>query len=201
MERPYHHGNLRSALIAEGVRLARAGGPAAVTIRDLARATGVSPSAAYRHFPDVDHILAEISRTARQELATAMIDACRAVPGTGDAARDALSEFAAMGEAYIRYGIAESNMFDTAFVPCEAQPDEPESPSAWEVLCRALDDLVEVGLLSAERRVDAPLIAWATVHGMASILSRRAIPDTSSDEQATWAAVSAVQRALELPGE
>jgi AcrR family transcriptional regulator len=199
MNRPYHHGNLRAALIAEGVSLARSGGPVALTIRDLARVTGVSPSAAYRHFPDVDHLLAEISRTARQELAEAMLDESRALPRLSDPRIEALRDFAAIGEAYIRYALRESNMFETAFMPCEAAPVEAEVPSAWEVLESALDRLMEVGLLSAARREDAPLVAWATVHGMASILSRRAVPVDVGEERAITAAIIAVQKALELP--
>jgi AcrR family transcriptional regulator len=59
-QRAYHHGSLGPALIAAGLEAAREGGPSALTIRDLARRAGVSPAAAYRHFPDLDHLVAEV---------------------------------------------------------------------------------------------------------------------------------------------
>ena len=62
----YHHGSLRAALLEAGLRIAAAKGPAALQLRDLAKAEGVSASAVYRHFPDLAHLSAEISRLVRE---------------------------------------------------------------------------------------------------------------------------------------
>jgi AcrR family transcriptional regulator len=51
-ERSYHHGDLRSALIEAGLRHLESGGEADISLRQLARETGVSATAVYRHFPD-----------------------------------------------------------------------------------------------------------------------------------------------------
>jgi AcrR family transcriptional regulator len=56
----YHHGNLRPALVETAVELARATGPEGVVLREVARQTGVSHNAAYRHFADRDELLAEL---------------------------------------------------------------------------------------------------------------------------------------------
>jgi AcrR family transcriptional regulator len=173
-DRPYHHGNLRAALIQAGVEQARSGGPAALSVRDLARVTHVSPSAAYRHFPDLDHLLAEVSRCARQELAAAMLQARTAVAGAGPEAE--LARFQAIGEAYIRFAVGHPHLFDTAFMSCLAKPLEVDEPSAWAVLESSLDALVQAGLLAPPRRLRAPLVAWSFVHGAASILVRQALP-------------------------
>jgi AcrR family transcriptional regulator len=47
---PYHHGNLRHALVQASTELARDGGPSAIVLREAARRVGVSANAAYRHF-------------------------------------------------------------------------------------------------------------------------------------------------------
>jgi len=45
----FHHGDLRNALMAAGIEMARVGGPDAVILREATRQAGVSPNAAYRH--------------------------------------------------------------------------------------------------------------------------------------------------------
>jgi AcrR family transcriptional regulator len=67
--RAYHHGDLRRALIDEGLTLARTGGPVAVTLREATRAVGVSPNAAYRHFADRDTLVHAVAREAQLALA------------------------------------------------------------------------------------------------------------------------------------
>ena len=190
--RPYHHGNLRAALLDAGVELARRGGPGSLALRDLARAAGVSASAVYRHFPDADHLVAEVAGRARRELAAAMIAGRNAIPPSTPAASRA--RFEAIGEAYIRFAIREAPLFETAFMLVEAVPSEPEVPSAWQVLTDGLDELVAAGLLAPPRRDEAPLVAWGAVHGVASILARRVLPlDMDADEaiRLTLAAVAA----------
>ena len=65
--RPYHHGDLRNALIEAGLRLLDARGPDGAQddpgLREVAREVGVSPTAIYRHFPD-KHALKSALATA-----------------------------------------------------------------------------------------------------------------------------------------
>jgi len=75
----YHHGNLRDALLKEAVELGREGGPAAVGIRELARRTGVSPTAAYRHFTDRDDLLRAVAGVGITELEEYMLRTQRRV--------------------------------------------------------------------------------------------------------------------------
>ncbi len=49
---PYHHGNLRQALIEATVGLVAESGVEGVTIREVARRAGVSSGAPFRHFRD-----------------------------------------------------------------------------------------------------------------------------------------------------
>ena len=73
--RPYHHGNLRRALLDEALATIRAEGVDAVTLREIGARLGVSRTALYRHFADKRALLAAVStegfRTLRQQLVTA----------------------------------------------------------------------------------------------------------------------------------
>src|SRR5258705_9177027 len=55
--RPYHHGNLRSALLAHAERALSEGGAGELSLRELAREAGVSHAAPRRHFPDKQALL------------------------------------------------------------------------------------------------------------------------------------------------
>src|SRR4029077_4955788 len=57
---PYHHGNLRETLLQGAVRVIAEWGPAAFTLREVARRAGVSHNAPYRHFRDKDALLAAV---------------------------------------------------------------------------------------------------------------------------------------------
>ena len=58
--RPYHHGNLREALIEAAVGLIGETGPQGFSLAEAARRAGVSPAAPYRHFKGRDDLLVEI---------------------------------------------------------------------------------------------------------------------------------------------
>ena len=100
MARPtYHHGDLRRALVTTALELVRAGGPDAVTIREVARRVEVSPAAIYRHFPDREALVAEVARVARGDLARRMLAELQAVDGAP--ARSARSDVCSRSGAAI----------------------------------------------------------------------------------------------------
>src|SRR5437764_15273216 len=55
--RPYHHGDLSRALVDAARRILEAEGPAALSLRAVAREAGVSPAAPYHHFKDKTELL------------------------------------------------------------------------------------------------------------------------------------------------
>lgn len=64
----YHHGDLRAALLKAAARILEAGGPEAISLRDLARGADVSHNAPYRHFPDREALLAALSEEGYAQL-------------------------------------------------------------------------------------------------------------------------------------
>jgi AcrR family transcriptional regulator len=187
---PYHHGDLRNALLATATELASESGPAAVTVRESARRIGVSPSAAYRHFADQADLLAAVATGVLRDLAARMRAAVAAVGDTGVPPLDALTRFRAVGLAYVDYALEAPGLYRTGYAPGAVLPgtaDNAAGPRAAEpraagtraaetpdhpywILAEALDDLVAEGVLAPERRLHAEVAAWAGVHGLAMLV-------------------------------
>ncbi|SPM30591.1 hypothetical protein MTAB308_4100, partial [Mycobacterium terramassiliense] len=172
----YHHGNLRQALLEHAVELARSGGPDAVVLRDVQRMAGVSNSAAYRHYADRDALLAAVTEYAETRLADAMVARLNALPRRGSTAKRALARLRATGQGYIDFALAEPGLFRTVFThrrPARGghsrQPDDSgavRERHTFQVLVRCVDDLVDAGVVSPDRRDGLDEAAWAAVHGL-----------------------------------
>jgi AcrR family transcriptional regulator len=172
----YRHGDLRRALLAAGIELARADGPDAVVLREATRRAGVSPAAAYRHFADRRALLHAVCASALSALAVAIEEELAALPPESAPIAAAHARLRAVGTGYLRFARAEPGLFQTAFAVPEAVrgPGSVTGPgssglSPFQLLSVALDDLVAAGALPPERRPNAEFLAWSAVHGLAML--------------------------------
>ena len=76
----YHHGELRSALIEAAVDILATSGMENLSLRVLARATGVTQAAPYSHFRNKDDLLAAVAETGFQRLALQMAEEATGQP-------------------------------------------------------------------------------------------------------------------------
>ena len=175
----FRHGDLRRALLDAGVALAREGGPGAIVLREATRRAGVVPNAAYRHFESRQALLEAVRAAALAALACAIeaeIDAVQQLP---DPRRRARAAFRGVGLGYLRFARREPGLFRTAFAarPFDVHESAVQDDAArgasgmdpFELLCHALDGLVQAGVLPAARRPGAEFMAWSAVHGMAML--------------------------------
>jgi AcrR family transcriptional regulator len=173
--RPYHHGNLKAALVEAAVARARLDGPDGLGLRDIAADVGVAPSAAYRHVRDRDHLVTLVAQAAREELARNMRAAIDRVIATGDEEFDAVARLMACGRGYVSFATESPLLFRTAFLHSGCLPDRADDPNGEAELGTCLDDLVTVGLLEPENRRDAATLAWSAVHGLGALLADQAM--------------------------
>ena len=175
----FRHGDLWRALLDAGVALAREGGPGAIVLREATRRAGVVPNAAYRHFESRQALLEAVRAAALAALARAIEAEIDAVQYLGDPRRRARAAFRGVGLGYLRFARREPGLFRTAFAarPFDVheravQDDAARGASGmdpFELLCHALDGLVQAGVLPAARRPGAEFMAWSAVHGMAML--------------------------------
>jgi AcrR family transcriptional regulator len=165
--RPYHHGNLRRALLDEALATIRAEGVERLTLREIGARVGVSRTALYRHFADKRALLAAVAtegfRTLRQELVSAWEEG-----GRGDAA------FNSMGVAYVRFAVANPSYYRVmfgGFVDPKAQEAElaAEAEGAFQALVHAIATLQHDALFHRDDTVLMARFVWALVHGVAML--------------------------------
>ena len=173
----YRHGDLRQALLAAGLEMAREGGPDAVVLREATRRAGVSPNAAYRHFADRSELVEAVSDAAQALVAGAIETEWDAVPAALSAEEAAHAHLRAVGRGYLGFARDEPGLFRAAFtVPGDLElalsPEKagPGGRTSFQLLGTALDELVDVGALPPERRPGAEFSAWSAVHGLAMLV-------------------------------
>jgi AcrR family transcriptional regulator len=105
--KPYHHGDLRRALIEAALRLAEEGGAEQVSVREAARRAGVSAGAPFRHFETRDALMTAVAEEAQRRF-RAEIDVALAEAPAGDSLR----RFRAFGLAYLRWAMRNPAHFE-----------------------------------------------------------------------------------------
>src|SRR5919201_1889964 len=119
--RPYHHGDLPRVLLDTATQAILEVGPAAVSLRDLARRAGVSHAAPAYHFGDKAGLLTAVAADGFERLGAALREA---YARTGS--------FLEVGVAYVRFAVSHRAHFEVMFRPELYRPDDPELIRARE---------------------------------------------------------------------
>ena len=106
---PYHHGNLRAALLDASFTLLAEQGLSEFSVAKVARAVGVSTASPYRHFADRDALLDAVAEQAAVELA----DRIRA--DVAAAGQDPVERFAVTAGTYVRFVVERGAGLDVIF--------------------------------------------------------------------------------------
>ncbi len=173
MAHAYHHGNLRRTLLDAALALFAERGAFDFTLRELARAAGVTHNAPYRHFAGK----AELLEALRGEGFTALAASARAA--LGSAGDDPRRRVRALGDAYLRFAIAEPHRFRLMLHnPLESAEDPVAGQgTAFAVLRETLEEARQGGVVRRDLSArELALSAWALVHGLSSLMVAGQIP-------------------------
>ncbi|GAB3114780.1 TetR/AcrR family transcriptional regulator [Janibacter alkaliphilus] len=167
---PYHHGNLRQALLDAALELLVETPATRLSLRQVARAAGVSHGAPYHHFADKDALVAACGTESLRRLAAHQHDS---VAGQDDP-RERLLAF---GRAYLDFAVRRPSLFALVFDPELCDPADPK-PENIPYLTQLDTELAEVvaegqraGLLPAGPTEEIAHALWGTVHGLALLVS------------------------------
>jgi AcrR family transcriptional regulator len=171
--KPYHHGDLRRALLDAALALAAERGAAGVTLREAARIAGVSQTAPYRHFADKQAMLAAVAEEGfhlfdeeiRHALATA--------------APDPTTQLVCLGVAYVRFALDHAAHFRLMFG--HGSPPKSASPGLQAAARRAFQLFFGTVERCAARRPHEVVVKeisfrlWALAHGIATLALEKQI--------------------------
>lgn len=161
----YHHGDLRAALLAAGLKALESREVTDISLRQLARDVGVSATAVYRHFPDKDALFSALAEQGIEQLAAWQAKAAQAA--------DQSDAFSATGRAYVHWALANPALFKLLFGHCESIGDTVFGPNA---AARMLHDFAQRLTGDEEETQRLMIQAWALVHGLAMLMLDGQLP-------------------------
>ncbi|WP_149828694.1 TetR/AcrR family transcriptional regulator [Streptomyces tailanensis] len=168
-ERPYHHGDLRRAILRAALDAIATDGPSALSLRDLARRAGVSHAAPAHHFKDRTGLLTAIAAEGHGLLAAALAEA----EGLPDA-----------GVRYVRFAREHPAHFQVMFRPELLREGDLELTTARALSSEQLRMAVTTARPEAagtDPRL-AGIAAWSFSHGFATLLLSRNLDGVVGDQ-------------------
>jgi AcrR family transcriptional regulator len=175
-ERPYHHGDLRRAVVRAALEILSETQSLEFSLRELARRAGVSHNAPYKHFADKRELLAAVS-TAGFELLT------RRMRNELEIHRNARAQLFGMLRAYIHHGVENPALHRLMFGGYPSGPDDGRPAierAAAEKTKALLASVIIKGALGRaipntprnERKIAGAVLAcWSLVHGLTMLLT------------------------------
>lgn len=165
--RPYHHGDLRRALIDAALDLAERHGAERVTLREVARQLGVSAAAPFRHFASRKALMTAVGVEANERLALEMR---RALARAG---ASPLARLRALSRGYVGWALRHAGHFRIVSARDELDVDgTPALQAGMHALRDLTEDTVRAAQAAGELRPgdDAErlaLLARAAAYGLA----------------------------------
>lgn len=154
----------RAAILRAAADLLEDGGPAAVTLRAVGDAAGLSRSAPYRHFGDKAELLRDLAARMLRDLADAVRDA------GGEGGADGLR---AGCLAYVAQALARPHHYQLIFGDTPIAAPTPDVETAADEAMHALCELVEraqaEGLLGQAPPRELATVLWTFLHGAAQL--------------------------------
>jgi AcrR family transcriptional regulator len=158
--RRYHHGNLRSALLASARGILEEGA-SDLSLRAVARRAGVSHAAPYRHFPNHEALLVELAKEGFVELREELV----AAAGQKGVESDRIAN---IGAAYMRFAAKRPALARLMFGPQLPNRDSfPELTAAADAIGNEIGNALHDNALG--------LAVWAAVHGLAMLILENVI--------------------------
>ena len=177
--RPYHHGNLREALLEAAEKALESGGPQSLSLRELSRALGVSYTAPTRHFAEKQELLDMLAVRGFKRLGSTL-DRATKVRG-----QDFRARLTKLARAYVGFAAKQPALFGWMFEAKDREGAPAELSEAGDQALAPIPAIFAEGQLSGEVVPGDPerqaMMAFAALHGLVGVSSYCAFKDTSLD--------------------
>lgn len=195
LQTPYHHGNLKEALISEALSFVEDAGLSSLSLRKIAAALGVNPTALYAHFKNKDSLIAELARKGYQRLAEKSDD----VLESGSAPGEALALYAGI---YLDFAQKQPELFKLMFSPDFAALYEHDrslkrlSETSFQNFSQMIANYLAAKNSTRDPHI-VTLSAWSIVHGFCHLVIGERLPAEQLSENKTSQLLNQLLRTLQ----
>jgi AcrR family transcriptional regulator len=178
-ERPYHHGNLRTALLEQAERTVRERGVRELSLRELAREVGVSHAAPRRHFPDRQALLDALAEAGFARLGAELRSA------VDRAGADFEARLRAAATAYVRFATHDAALLELMFAGKHREESgalHAAADRAFAVLLELIEQGQAEGALEQGEPERVGRVLFATIQGIAALVTAGMLRAEQLDE-------------------
>ncbi|MBE5961277.1 MAG: TetR/AcrR family transcriptional regulator [Lachnospiraceae bacterium] len=169
-EKPYHHGNLQTELIEEGLALIHEEGMANFSLRKLVKRIGVSPTACYNHYKNIEDLLCAMKEYVTRRFSEVLVNSAKNVEDSYAAIE--------MGKAYVVFFAEHPHYF--TFIYDNEDYSIKLTENAFDGDYEPFQNFKEIAIRSLkaykippENFRDNLIVMWATVHGLAAMANMK----------------------------
>jgi len=177
-EQTYHHKDLKSQLIQQGLKLFDTEGYQSFSLRKVAKLCGVSQTAPYRHFQSKDDLISAIANQALDAFAASLEGAVALHPG------DPKAQLTEMGVAYIRFFAQNPEYLRLLFLTENRlrmrffEDDRAKKHvDSYGILQDVITRFVAAHPGDAPSHDELMLFSWGLVHGISTLIASGEIPN------------------------
>jgi AcrR family transcriptional regulator len=180
--KPYHHGDLRRALLEAAEAILEREGPSGLSLRAVAREAGVSAAAPYHHFKDKNDLMLAVGKAGFEGLKAALHAAQCQTCSPAD-------KLTVLGLAYVNYAQEHPALYQVMYGCARvehAMPDEDHGQGGFSLVKDAIAEAAGEGMSEIDLHL-AAIASWCAAHGLAEMrgfAEFRALKDELGGEQA-----------------
>ncbi len=165
----YHHGDLKRTLVHAGEQIIEKNGVNGLSLREVAKAAGVSHTAPYRHFHDKADLLAAIAVVGFEKVTNSASEAARAH-------EDPKKQFTEAAIQYVLFGVRHPQMANLLFGGVINMKKAPKalkqaSWAAFELVEAIINNGKKAGVFKDISTIDLAVTGWSGVHGLAQLIN------------------------------
>lgn len=188
-------GDTRRAILDAAVRLFMDHGYEDFSLREVARATGYTPTTVYLYFEDKDDLLFHVALEGFKHFASALQEGY-------ESGATPVERLIGIGRAYVRFGLQNPLhyrlMFTerSEFLRREPPPGFVAPMHAFELLLKSVAECIEGGHFRPGDPYTYSVAIWSTVHGLVSLALNNPSLDPEQIAAIEEVAYAMIQRGL-----
>ena len=179
IDQPYHHGNLREALLARATEIIEEAGVEGLSLRQLARELGVSHAAPGKHFRDKQALLDALALDGFREMNARIREASEADGGHH-------SRFVLIARAYVDFAVTHpvqlAVMHSTKHHPDASEELRNIGEDGMRIARALIAEAQDAGDLASGDAERLALVCFVSLHGAALLAAGNLLDGASVDD-------------------